>query len=326
MVKWSDPWDGARASGSNREKVRRGTAASIRLSALALLVCLLLASMSFGAQRVRCVTSITGAPRPEDLGAVGGVFFDDEKGRLYVTDAESKQILAFDSTFQFLSAFPPSEGDGGVLTWPTSLVRDSQDRFFVAQPIVGNVVRIDVAKREIEVVELDSVPGENPVYPCNLAIGPFDGLYIVDGANERILVFDVNQRFVREIKVHGAQGLKDVKVDSSGRVYAVSTMDGSVHIFDVKGRRISGFGTRGRDEGACRFPVSLAVDRNGLIYVLDQHMGKVLVFNRLGEFLFDFKRLGWKEGELHYPSYIFVNRAGQIFVVDRQNSRINVFE
>ena len=304
-----------------RERMIRRRVAPICLFGLTLILCWVRASISHADQQVRYVTAIT-AGAVHDLEAVGGVFFDKNEQRLYITDAGRNCILAFDSNFELLSAFTGSE----ALNWPTSLVKDSRGRFFVAQPTEGSVVRIDVVKGEIQPIDFGSVPLERPIYPCNLAIGPFDDLYIVDSANERILIFDVNQKFVDEIKMYGAQGLKDVKVDASGRVYAVSTIDGSVHVYDMNGRQLFRIGRRGNEKGAFRFPVSLAVDQMGLIYVLDQHMNKVLVFSRRGEFLFDFSSLGWRQGELHYPSYIFIDRSDRIFIVDRQNTRISIFE
>ncbi len=294
----------------------------IGLRSVVLMFCLLLPSISYGEQRVKHLTSITAGEEFGRLGLLGGVFFDEDKKRLYVTDAGHNRILSFDSDFKFLSEFSGLD----ALTWPSGLVRDSQGRFFVAQPSEGNVVRIDMDQKDIQPIDFSSVPSENPIYPCNLAMGPFDELYVVDKANERILIFDVNQKFTDEIRVEGARGLKDVKVDAGGRVYALSTIDGSVHIYDTKGRRVSRFGTRGDQRGEFRFPVSLDLGRKGMIYVLDQHASKVLVFNRRGEFLFDFSRLGWREGRLHYPSYIFINRSERIFIIDRQNARVSIFE
>ena len=308
--------------GKQSEKMMGKRSGEIYVLGVVLIFCFLSPSVSYGDQEIKHLISITRSEEFGTLGLLGGVFFDESKERFYVTDASHNRILSFDSNFKFLSEFT----GGDALTWPTGLVRDSRGRFFVAQPTEGSVVLIDISKRDIQPIDFGSIPSENPIYPCNLAVGPFDDLYVVDKANERILIFDVNQKFSGEITVEGARGLKDVKVDSSGRVYAVSTIDGSVHIYDAKGARVFRFGRKADEKGAFRFPVSLAVDRKGLIYVLDQHMSKVLVFNRRGEFLFDFSRLGWREGRLHYPSYIFINRSGRIFIIDRQNSRVSIFE
>lgn len=272
--------------------------------------------------RVKHLTSITGNPEIGPFGVLGGVFFDEKKKRLYVTDSTNNRILAFDADFGYIIEFT----GGGALSSPTSLVKDSKGRFLVAEPTKGHVLLIDMAKKSMDPIDFSSVPKANPIYPGNMAIDSADRLHIVDKANQRILVFDSKLQFERQILVRADRGLSDVKVDSSGHIYALSTADGSVCVFDRKGKLVRKFGKRGTAKGQFRFPVSLAIDRKGLIYVLDQHMNKVLVFNKKGEFVFSFSQLGWREGRLHFPSYIYINNSGRIFVVDRQNARVSVFE
>jgi DNA-binding beta-propeller fold protein YncE len=272
--------------------------------------------------RVKHLTSITGNKQIGRLGLLGGVFFDEEKKRLYVTDATSDRILSFDADFKYLSEFT----GGGVLAHPTSIVKDSSGKFFVAEPTKGQVLLIDMARKSIESIGFSGVPGGNPIYPGNMAIDSADHLYLVDEANQRILVFDPNVRFQRQILVKGGQGLRDVKVDAAGRIYALSAIDGSIRVYDPEGNLLLKFGKRGDGKAGFDFPASLAVDQKGLIYVVDQHRNQVLVFNKEGRFAFVFSQLGWREGRLHSPSFIFTNQAGQIFIVDRENARVSVFE
>jgi len=272
--------------------------------------------------RVKHLTSMTGNKEIGRLGLLGGVFFDEKKERLYVTDATNHRILAFDADFKYLSEFT----GGGALAHPTSIVRDRTGKFFVAEPTKGQVLLIDMARQSIKPVDFSGIPSGNPVYPGNMAIDPEDYLYVVDEANQRILVFDPNVRFQRQIPVKDGQGLRDVKVDAAGRIYALSTIDGSVRVYDRQGDLLLRFGKRGDRKGEFDFPASLAIDRKGLIYVVDQHRNHVLVFNKDGRFVFDFSQLGWREGRLHLPSFIYINGADQIFIVDRENARVSVFE
>ncbi len=290
-----------------------------------ILICLFLMPVSgFCKQesRIKHLTSITGSEETGPFGLLGGVFFDEKKDRLYVTDVSNNRILAFDSDFKFVSEFT----GGGTLAFPTSLVKDSQGRFFVAEPTKGQVLLIDMARKHIEPINLSAVPKVNPVHPGNLAMDSADRLYIVDKANQRILVFNAKLGFEKQILVKDGWGLNDVRVDSAGRIYALSTGHSSVFVFDGSGKVLFKFEKGGAGKGEFRFPVSVAVDRKGLIYVVDQHTNKILVFNRKGEFAFDFSQSGWREGRLHFPSYIFIDKSGRIFVIDRQNARISVFE
>jgi DNA-binding beta-propeller fold protein YncE len=250
------------------------------------------------------------------------VFFDENKGRLYVTDATNHRILAFDADYKYLSEFT----GGGALAHPTSIVRDSTDKFFVAEPTKGQVLLIDMARKSIKPLDFSGIPGGNPIHPGNMAIDSQDDLYLVDEANQRILVFDPDGRFQRQLLVKGGHGLRDVKVDAAGRIYTLSAIDGSVRVYDRRGDLLLKFGKRGDQKGEFAFPSSLAVGPKGLIYVVDQHKSRVVVFNKEGRFAFVFSRLGWREGRLHLPSFIYINGSGQIFIVDRENARISVFE
>lgn len=275
-----------------------------------------------GKDLVKHLTSITGNSEIGGFGLLGGVFFDESRNRLYFTDTTNGRILAFDNDFRYISEFT----GGGALTSPTSIVKDSKGNFFVAEPGKGDVLVIDIGRKSIKTIDFSAVSGANPIYPGNMAIDSEDRLYIADKANQRILLFDSSLKFEKQISVKEGRGLKDVKVDEIGRIYVLSTINGSICIYNNEGNLLLRFGTRGAGKGEFDFPTSLAIDRKGLIYVTDQHKNKVLVFNNKGRFLYTFSQLGWREGRLHRPSFIHINSSGRIFIVDRANTRISVFE
>ncbi|HUV50335.1 MAG TPA: NHL repeat-containing protein [Anaerolineae bacterium] len=274
--------------------------------------------------QVKHLTSITGNSEIGRFGLLGGIFFDENRNRLYFTDTTNGRILAFvfNDEFKYISKFT----GGGALTSPTSIVKDSKGNFFVAEPGKGNVLAIDIERKSIKTIDFSAVSGANPIYPGNMAIDSEDRLYIADKANQRILLFDSNLQFKKQILVKGSRGLKDVKVDETGRIYVLSTIDGSICVYNSEGNLLLRFGSRGSGKGEFDFPTSLAVDQKGLIYVADQHKNQVLVFNDKGRFLYAFSQSGWREGRLYRPSFICVNSSGRIFVVDRANTRISVFE
>ena len=275
-----------------------------------------------GKVRVKHLTSITGNNEIGRFGLLGGIFFDENKKRLYFTDTTNGRILAFDDDFKYISEFT----GGGALSSPTSIVKNSKGKFFVAEPAKGKILAIDIGKKSVKPIDFSAVSGANPVYAGNMAVDSEDRLYIVDKANQRILLFDSDLKFEREIPVEGGRRLMDVKVDRAGRIYALNTTDGSICVYNNKGKLLLRFGTRGAGEGEFDFPTSLAIDRKGSIYVTDQHKNKVFVFNNNGRFLFTFSQLGWREARLHRPSFIYINNSGRIFIVDRANTRISVFE
>ena len=209
---------------------------------------------------------------------------------------------------------------------PTTILRATDGRFLVVEPTKRSVFIIDVAQKSINLLDLARVPESTTFNPGKMTID-FDGnIYIIDRANNRILIFDSNLKFNKEVIRESKIRFNDIKVDSQGYLYTLSTLKGIARKYDSSGKKILEFGSRGKGRGEFSFPTSLAVDNKGLIYIVDQHKNKILVFDRKGKFLFDFSRPGWIEGRLSMPSYIFINNSDTIFVVDRDNSRVSIFK
>ena len=256
------------------------------------------------------------------LGLIGGVFFDEIKKRLYITDSSNCRILSYDSEFNYLSALHPKDD----LKNPTSILRVIDGRFLVVDPAKRSIVVIDVAQKLINLLDLSGVPDSAAFNPGRMAIDSDGNIYITDRANNRILIFNSNLKFNKEVIKDSKIRFNDIKVDRQGYIYTLSTVEGIARKYDKSGKKILEFGSRGKGRDKFSFPVSLAVDNQGLIYIVDQHKNKILVFDRKGKFLFNFSRTGWIEGCLATPSYIFINSSDTIFVVDRDNSRVSIFK
>jgi DNA-binding beta-propeller fold protein YncE len=294
----------------------------LKKSLFVILIILIVPFNAFGKKdKINIITTLTGNEEIGFLGLIDGVFFDENKKRLYVSDSSNSRIISYDSEFKYLSSLQP----GGDLKNPASLVRTSDGRFLAVEPSRRGVLTINIRDKSIKQVDFSKVPEAEAFYPGNIAIDSGDNIYIIDRANSRVLLFNSNLQFEREVLRDNKTRISDIKIDKQGHIYTLSTIEGIVKKYDGSGKKILEFGSRGKGKDEFNFPVSLAVDEKGLIYVADQHKSKVLVFDKSGRFLFDFSELGWREGRLAYPSFIFINNSGTIFVVDRDNSRISVF-
>ncbi len=210
------------------------------------------------------------------LGLIGSVFFDEIKKRLYVTDSSNCRILSYDSESNYLSALNPKEG----LKNPTSILRTIDGRFLVVEPSKRNVVVIDVAQKSINLLDLAEVPDSATFNPGRMAIDSDGNIYIIDRANNRILVFNSNLKFNKEVIKESKIRFDDIKVDRDGYIYTLSTLEGIARKYDRSGKKILEFGGRGKGRDEFSFPTSLAVDDKGLIYIVDQHKNKIFVFDR----------------------------------------------
>ncbi|MBW2645487.1 MAG: NHL repeat-containing protein [Deltaproteobacteria bacterium] len=294
----------------------------LKKSLFVILIILIVPFNAFGKKdKINIITTLTSNEEIGFLGLIDGLFFDENKKRLYVSDSSNSRILSYDSEFKYISSLQP----GGDLKNPASLVRTSDGRFLAVEPSRRGVLTINIRDKSIKQVDFSKVPEAEAFYPGNIAIDSGDNIYIIDRANSRVLLFNSNLQFEREVLRDNKTRISDIKVDKQGNIYTLSTIEGIVKKYDGSGKKILEFGSRGKGKDEFNFPVSLAVDEKGLIYVVDQHKSKVLVFDKSGRFLFDFSELGWREGRLAYPSFIFINNSGIIFIVDRDNSRISVF-
>lgn len=297
------------------------TSRQTRILAAALLAAALLAAPARAGGLYGHLHSITA----RDMGGpvvIGGVHFDEKRGRLYATDRVHGRILAFDASFAFVSEFTAA----GALQCPGDLVRDPQDRFLVAEPCRSRVTVIDMGAKSVSSLDLPAPRGGNPTHPQALAQGPDGSLYVADRANARILAFGPGLEPAGEYALEGCRALMGLGVDGQGRLYALDALDGVVRVLAPDGREVSRFEVHDDAGRRLLFPTGLAVDAKGLVHVLDRHRDSVSVFDTRGALVGGYGRHGWREGRLYSPASIHLDGRGRVFVFDRQNARISIFE
>ena len=103
----------------------------------------------------------------------------------------------------------------------------------------------------------------------------------------------------------------------------VNERDGDqVSVFDVGGRRVQTFGSRGDRPEEMKYPAGIAVDTDN-IYVSSEH--KLQKFTSGGELIKCIGRRGSKEGEFDDPRGVTIH-SNQVYVCDRGNHHIHVFD
>ena len=216
----------------------------------------------------------------------------DRAGNLYVVDGTLKRVHVYDPAGKFLRSL------GQDLKWSRPVgvaIDDERQRLYVVD--AGGVdspdhrVRVlDLASGKLlfDIGKRGSEPGEFNL-PRDAAVGSKGQLYVVDGGNFRVQVFDAEGKFV---KVFGAIGRqsgqfsrpKEIAVDPQGNLYVVDTAFGNFQVFDPEGRLLLDVGTRGSSDGPAKFmlPSGIAVDADGRVYAVDQFFRKVEVFRPAG--------------------------------------------
>jgi len=164
--------------------------------------------------------------------------------------------------------------------------------------------------------------------PSDVAIGR-QYVYVVDGGNHRISVFDLRGEFQFSFGGPG-KGKSEfdypvgIDVAANGRVYVADSGNKRIQVFDSKGKYIRQFKVT---SGRYRIrPVDVLIDeKNKELYVTGNETHEVLVFSLKGKPKRKWGGNGVNEGEFRYPATLAHLKDGRIAVVDVLNSRVQVF-
>jgi len=119
----------------------------------------------------------------------------------------------------------------------------------------------------------------------DIALGPDGNIYVVDGGNFRVQVFDPEGNFIRQIGSIGVQTgqfsrPKGIDTDPHGNIYVSDSAFGNFQIFNPQGELLLFVGDRSERPDPAKFllPSGIAVDEDGRIYMVDQFFRKIDVF------------------------------------------------
>lgn len=212
----------------------------------------------------------------------------DRNGNLYVADATAKAVMVFDRDGKFLRKI----GNEKLFDRLSSVTVDPKgDKLYVVD--IGGVssenhrVRVFDAqsgKHLSDIGKRGKGPGEFNL-PRDLAVGRDGQLYVVDGGNFRVQVFDRNGSYLHSFGGVGKQlgsfaRPKEIAADSEGNVYVVDTAFGNFQIFNPEGDLLMFIGERSEQDGPAKYmlPSGIYVDEDGRVYMVDQWFRKVDIY------------------------------------------------
>ena len=220
-----------------------------------------------------------------DGGELGNpVHLQVQANEVWVTDRRLRGIYVFDLDGKFKRRFEPkNEKD---LTWtPLALDFDAQGRLRATD--VGDTQKhrlhyfsedgsrtVTIGKTQ-QVDELDAAPGAF-YFPNGVAVAKDGRVYVSDGNNRRVQVFDKTGEFKQVIDSSGVP--RGMAIDAEKRLFVVDALAHTVDVYDLEGVRLTQFGARGFGPGEFNFPNDVAIDRTGRIYVSDRENNQVQVW------------------------------------------------
>lgn len=212
----------------------------------------------------------------------------DGTGRLYVADISAKSIVVYDAERRFVRRIGGEKWFSRV----SSVTVDPSGRRVYAVDIGGvtsDQHRVRVFDGETgahlhDIGSRGSGPGQFNL-PRDLAIGLDGRLYVVDGGNFRVVIFDADGRYRSSFGSVGKQygqfaRPKEVAADRDGNIYVVDAAFGNFQIFNPDGELLLFVGDRSERDGPGKYmlPSGIAVDEDGRVYMVDQWFRKIDVF------------------------------------------------
>lgn len=212
----------------------------------------------------------------------------DAAGNLYVADGTAKTIMVYSrdgkylrriggpKIFERLSSVTVDVAGARLFVTDIGGVSSDQHKIHVFDINDGSHL-FDLGKRGIG-------PGEFNL-PRDVAIGANGQIYVVDGGNFRVQVFDRNGKFMTSFGSVGKQlgnfaRPKEIAADPAGNVYVVDAAFGNFQIFTADGDLLMFIGERSERDGPGRYmlPSGIYVDEDGRVYMVDQWFKKIDVF------------------------------------------------
>ncbi len=179
----------------------------------------------------------------------------------------------------------------------------------IAATVIGNDISVASAKSCIQSanVKLDN--------PRAVRLAPDQKkLFVADTDNDRIVVLDATNLTLATTFGDGRlDGVRDIDVDSQGRLYAAATHNNLVAIYDVqvKPPRLIG-----RLTGGISRPEGVLVHDNGSVYVTGAWTRNVVAFR-------DGKMVATVD-ELSAPRALAQGPGGRVWIADSSQNRITV--
>lgn len=124
------------------------------------------------------------------------------------------------------------------------------------------------------------------LFPNDVAADSQGRIYISDGNNGRISVWDKDKNFLFNFSGGTAEGAlslpRGIFIDYLDRLFVVDAVGQDVKVYDVSGEEpafLYAFGDWGIDDGLFNYPNDIVVAKDGLLYIVDRENDRIQVWS-----------------------------------------------
>jgi DNA-binding beta-propeller fold protein YncE len=161
--------------------------------------------------------------------------------------------------------------------------------------------------------------------PINMFIDKDGYKYVTDTGRDQIIVFGINDEYVRAYGEEGQFKPSDVVV-VGGRLYITDLLNHSIQVLDKRtGMTIDTFGSAGSGDDQLFHPTNLAV-MGDYLFVADTSNGRIQKFTLTGEHVASIGKLGINLGDFARPKGVALDREQRLYVVDAAFENVQIFD
>jgi sugar lactone lactonase YvrE len=273
-----------------------------------------------------------------DTGGTPVSIAQNSKGHLFLLYTGNRwEIQVFNQNGKFMFRF----GERGDKDWQFSgyangLDINSKDEVLIADVKKCKILVFDQYGKYLR--SFSSIKGlvpEDPkkdTYPSHIAVGPMDQIYISDGRNGHVWIFDPAGSFLKhlggpELGLFPSAG--HIRFDSKRRIYILEGIPNRIQICSQEGDPVMQIGETGNRAGQFLRISGLALDSVDRVYATDVVQCIIQIFNTSGNLIGVVKEYISPEGDARKfasPSGIFIGRNDMIYVIEQPKHRLVVLK
>lgn len=238
------------------------------------------------------------------------------------------EMTAFVPTGESFKTIVFGKGESGKIIKPVAIAVGADGRIAIADT-AREGVHLFIPQNQ-KYLLLSEFAGTKMNSPVSVTFDGDMGLYISDSSLAKVLYFDTDGKFVREITKAGRRNLLRptgiVYHPQDDRLYLLDTMAHEMHIYSGSGEYISSFGKRGTAFGEFNMPTHIASNQLNAIFVNDAMNFRIQYFSPSDMSGGKFGNHGDGSGDFAMPKGVAVDRAGTIYVAETLFDLIQVFD